>query len=100
MNSKKSARLAAALGAYGRQLVRVNYDMNDYLPEESLSTQALNKMDEAFDGAIPNARVAVKNVTYAQALNTKRRSKRSRESRPLPGWSHFWCCLPCRDFYI
>ena len=37
MNSKKSARLAAALGAYGRQLVRVNYDMNDYLTDRTAS---------------------------------------------------------------
>lgn len=64
---------AAILGAYEKDQVRVNYDMNDYLPEESPSTQALNKMKQEFDGEIPNARVAVKNVTYAEALDYKER---------------------------
>ena len=63
--------LAAAFGAYARQQIKVNYDMNDYLPEKSPSTVALDKMKEEFDGDIPNARVAVKNVTYAQALKYK-----------------------------
>lgn len=30
--------VAAGLGAYARGLVKVNYDMNDYLPEDSPST--------------------------------------------------------------
>ena len=47
------------------QMVAVNYDMNDYLPEKSLSTVSLDKMHEEFNGEIPNARVAVKNVRYA-----------------------------------
>ena len=62
---------AAILGAYEKEQVQVNYDMNDYLPEESSSTQALNKMNEEFDGEIPNARVAVKDVSYAEALDYK-----------------------------
>ena len=62
---------AAILGAYEKEQVQVNYDMNDYLPEESPSTQALNKMNEEFDGEIPNARVAVKDVSYAEALDYK-----------------------------
>lgn len=63
--------LAAVWGAWARQFVLVNYDMNDYLPAQSPSTLALDKMGEEFDGAIPNARVAVKDVTYAQALDYK-----------------------------
>ena len=63
--------VAAAAGAIGRQMVAVNYDMNDYLPEQSLSTVSLDKMHEEFNGEIPNARVAVKNVSYAQALAYK-----------------------------
>ena len=54
-----------------KQFVRVNYDMNDYLPQESPSTQALNLMEQEYDGGIPNARVMVKGVTAAQALNYK-----------------------------
>lgn len=63
--------LAAVWGAYAKQLVQVNYDMNDYLPEESSSTVSMDKMQEEFDGGIPNARVAVKDVAYAQALKYK-----------------------------
>lgn len=62
---------AAGWGIYARSLVKVNYDMNDYLPAESLSTISLDKMDEEFTSNIPNARVAVKDVSYAQALKYK-----------------------------
>ena len=62
---------AAILGAYAKGMVGVNYDMNDYLPEDSPSTVALDKMEAEFDGAIPNARVAIKDVSYAQALAYK-----------------------------
>ena len=52
-------------------MISVDYDMNDYLPEDSASTKALNLMDEEFDGGVPNARVMVKNVTVPQALSYK-----------------------------
>lgn len=54
-----------------RQLIAVNYDMNDYLPEDSASTVALDVMGEEFDGAIPNARVMVRDVSISQALDYK-----------------------------
>ena len=63
--------VAALAGAVGRQKVAVNYDMNDYLPPESLSTVSLDKMHEEFTGEIPNARVAIKDVSYAKALSYK-----------------------------
>ena len=63
--------LAAIAGALMKPLVGVNHDMKDYLPEDTPSTQALNVMQEEFDGDIPNARVMVKNVTYAEALAYK-----------------------------
>lgn len=63
--------VAAIFGAFAKGMVGVNYDMNDYLPEDSPSTVALDKMEEEFDGAIPNARVAIKDVSYAQALAYK-----------------------------
>lgn len=53
------------------QLISVNYDMNDYLPEDSASTTALDVMDKEFDGGIPNARVMVKDVSIAEALEYK-----------------------------
>ncbi len=52
-------------------MISVDYDMNDYLPEDSASTKALDLMDEEFDGGVPNARVMVKNVTVPQALSYK-----------------------------
>lgn len=54
------------------QLVSVNYDINDYLPEDSHSTVSLEIMQEEFDGGIPNARVMIHNVTIPQALEYKK----------------------------
>lgn len=63
--------LMALLGAYARQFIKVNYDMNDYLPEDSPSTVALDVMNKEFDGAIPNARVAINDVSYGEAMAYK-----------------------------
>ena len=51
--------------------VRVNYDMNDYLPPESASTIALDTLGEEFEGGIPNARVLVRDLSISQALDFK-----------------------------
>ncbi len=56
---------------FSKNLVSVNYDMNDYLPSESKSTVSLNKMQREFDGDIPNARVMVSDVTIPEALDYK-----------------------------
>ena len=58
-------------GAICQNMVKVNYDMTDYLPDDSPSTIALEVMEEEFDGGIPNARVMVKNVSIAEALEYK-----------------------------
>ncbi len=55
------------------QFVAVNYDMNDYLPKKSPSTQALDIMESEYGGGIPNARVMVKNISVAQALLYKQK---------------------------
>ena len=62
-----------AVCAVCQQFVAVNYDMNDYLPPESASTQALNRMEQEYDGGIPNARIMVQNVSVPQALEYKAR---------------------------
>ncbi len=54
-----------------KQFVAVNYDMNDYLPSESASTQALDLMEQEYDGGIPNARVMVQDISVPQALEYK-----------------------------
>ncbi|MGN1099644.1 MAG: RND family transporter, partial [Christensenellales bacterium] len=51
--------------------VAVNYDMTAYLPEDSPSTISLEIMKSEFDGAIPNARVMIRNVTVPEALEYK-----------------------------
>lgn len=37
--------------------VKVNYSMTDYLPADAPSIQALDDMEQSFDGGIPNARL-------------------------------------------
>lgn len=63
--------LAAALSALMKPLVGVNYDMKDYLPEDSSSTVSLNIMGNEFENGIPNARIMLKNITIAEALHYK-----------------------------
>ncbi|MGN0575744.1 MAG: RND family transporter [Ruminococcus sp.] len=63
--------ILAVCGAILRGLVSVNYDINDYLPEDSRSTVSLDVMNEEFDGGIPNARVMISDVTIPQALEYK-----------------------------
>lgn len=59
-----------------KPMVSVDYDMNDYLPEDSASTVALDVMNEEFDGGVPNARVMIKNTTVPEALRYKNKIKK------------------------
>lgn len=65
--------MAAIWGGYCKKLVKVDYDMNDYLPESSPSTVALDVMNQEFDGAIPNARVMIKAEDKKEALSYKKK---------------------------
>lgn len=65
--------IAALVGGYCKKMVKVDYDMNDYLPESSPSTAALDVMDQEFGGAIPNARVMVKAKDEKEALDYKKK---------------------------
>ena len=53
------------------RFVDVNYDINDYLPQDSASTVALDVMEEEYEGGITNARVMVSDVSIADALEYK-----------------------------
>ena len=64
--------IAALLGGFCKKMVKVDYDMNDYLPESSPSTVALDVMDQEFGRAIPNARVMVKAKDKKEALDYKK----------------------------
>lgn len=65
--------VAAVISLFCQSKVSVNYDMKDYLPEESPSTVALDTMETEFEGGIPNARVMVRDVTVAEAMGYKDR---------------------------
>ncbi len=62
---------AAIVCAVMQGMVSVNYDINAYLPEDSASTTAIDVMQEEFGGGIPNARVMVRDVSLAEALDYK-----------------------------
>ena len=61
----------AIAGAILQNFVGVNYEMADYLPDDTHSTVSLDLMNEEFDGGIPNARVMIKDVSIAEALEYK-----------------------------
>ncbi len=63
--------ILAVFCALIRGFVEVNYDINDYLPSDSKSTVSIDVMNKEFDGGIPNARVMIKDVTVAEALEYK-----------------------------
>ena len=63
--------LVAVVCGYCQRFVSVNYDINSYLPEDAASTVALDVMGEEFEGAIPNARVLVRDVSFQEALDYK-----------------------------
>ncbi|MDO4545951.1 MAG: MMPL family transporter [Bacillota bacterium] len=54
-----------------RGMVAVNYDINDYLPEDSPSTVAIDVMEAEFTDGIPNGQVMLKGVTVPEALSYK-----------------------------
>ena len=54
-----------------KQFVGVNYDMNDYLPDDAPSTVALDTMEDEFDGGIPNMRVMVPVDDIVEAMSIK-----------------------------
>ena len=65
--------LMAAIGAVLSGMVEVNYDMTDYLLENTASTVSLDVMEAEFEGGIPNARVMIQDVTIPEALDYKAR---------------------------
>lgn len=65
--------MAMIVSAVCSTMVNVNYDINDYLPDGTASTVALDTINEEYDMSIPNARVMVSNLTVAQALEMKQK---------------------------
>ena len=65
--------LCAAVCLVCKQMVAINYDMNDYLPKSAPSSVALDVMNEEFSGGIPGARIMVKDVSVEEALDYKQK---------------------------
>ena len=53
-------------------LVRINYNMADYLPEDAQSTKALQIMADEFGGSVPNIRIMVPVTSIPEALAFKK----------------------------
>lgn len=71
LRHRKMVAIVFALAAVACLLcipsVKVNYSMTDYLPADAPSVQALDEMEAAFDGGIPNARLFAEGVDQAKA---------------------------------
>lgn len=63
--------LSAMVSVVLSGMVEVNYDITDYLPEDTASTVSLDVLEEEFEGGIPNARVMIKDATIPEALDYK-----------------------------
>ncbi|MDL2318997.1 MMPL family transporter [Eubacteriales bacterium OttesenSCG-928-A19] len=65
--------LITIISVFMNGMVRVNYNIMDYLPDEAASTIAIDAMEAEFDGGIPNCRAMVPNMTIPEALEMKAR---------------------------
>lgn len=63
--------ILSIISFFMKSMVLVDYDINDYLPDDSPSTIAIDVLGQEFEGGIPNARVMVSDVTIPQALDYK-----------------------------
>ncbi|WP_117161026.1 RND family transporter [Paraliobacillus sp. X-1268] len=61
----------AAISVFSQSFVSVNYNMVDYLPDDAPSTEAMEVMEQEFDGAVPDTRVMINDVTVQEALQVK-----------------------------
>lgn len=52
-------------------LVKINYNLTDYLPDDAPSTKALQVMEKSFNEDLPNTSVYVENVSISEALAYK-----------------------------
>ena len=67
--------MSTLLSALLLPFLQINYDMKDYLPEDSESTIALELMNNEFSSSIPNARLMVDAETFAEAVELKEKIK-------------------------
>lgn len=65
--------IAAAVCAVLSQMVSINYNLMDYLPDDAASTKAINVLTDEYHQGLPGARVMVPDVTIPQALELKKK---------------------------
>jgi len=56
-----------------KPMIKVNYSMVDYLPQDTPSTIAIKTMSEEFSGGTPNCRVLIKGAEVSEVLDIKER---------------------------
>ena len=67
--------IMTAVSLVASSFVKVDYDLVDYLPDDSPSTIALDTMENEYKTDIPNARVMVPDVSVPEALSYKDKFK-------------------------
>ncbi|MCL7745586.1 efflux RND transporter permease subunit [Halalkalibacter alkaliphilus] len=60
--------LVTVLSAIAQLFVSVNYNMSEYMPEDTPSTKAIEVMEKEFDTPLSNAQVMIRNVSVQKAL--------------------------------
>lgn len=53
------------------KFVDVNYNINEYLPDNAISTISMDLMEQEFEGGIPNLRIMLKQVSITEVLEYK-----------------------------
>ncbi|TFJ92410.1 efflux RND transporter permease subunit [Lentibacillus salicampi] len=75
LKNKKSIVITFIILAIASAVVQfavpVNHDMVDYLPDDTSSIEAMDEMEEEFDGGMTNTRVMMKDISIQEALAFK-----------------------------
>ncbi|MGI6077944.1 MAG: efflux RND transporter permease subunit [Fastidiosipilaceae bacterium] len=69
--------ILCVLSVIGMTQVKINYSLQDYLPKDVPSTQAIDKLSEEFDMTLPNAQVMVPIDSIQEGLQIKNDLRRS-----------------------
>ncbi|MEI6100518.1 MAG: MMPL family transporter [Eubacteriales bacterium] len=67
--------IAALVCALLSTMVKINYKLTDYLPDDAPSTKALQVMEKSFNQDLPNTSVYIPNVSVPEALAYKAKLK-------------------------
>ncbi|MEG2633203.1 MAG: hypothetical protein RSA97_01260 [Oscillospiraceae bacterium] len=77
LNHKKAilivVAIAIVLSFLGMSAVNINYNLADYLSEDSPSTMGMKVMNESFSEGIPNLNVYIPDVSLPEAQRIKQR---------------------------